>query len=68
MDLGAVFRYHQPTPDKIPRYEAIRAGALEFARIIEDNAPACVDRTNAIRKLREAVFTANAAIALEGEV
>ena len=63
-----IFTYHAPTPDQLPKYAAVRTAALEFARVIEANVPACADRSAAIRKLREAVMTANAAIALEGLV
>lgn len=66
--MAEIFTYHKPTPDKVPKYEAIRTAALEFARVIEANVPSCADRSAAIRKLREAVMTANAAIALEGLV
>jgi hypothetical protein len=64
----AIFTYHRPTPDQIPKYEAIRKAALVFAEVIEANVPGCADRSAAVRKLREAVMTANAAIALEGLV
>lgn len=66
--LEDVFSYHAPKDDQPQRYERIRAAAKEFARVILDNVPACADRSAALRKLREAVMTANAAIALEGRV
>jgi hypothetical protein len=66
--LAQLFTYHKPTPDQLPRFEAIRTAALEMARAIEANVPNGADRRAAIRKLREAVMTANAAIALEGLV
>lgn len=67
-DIEQIFSYHPPTPEQIPHYEAVRAGAKEFARILDEHVPACADRSAAIRKLRESVMTANAAIALRGAV
>jgi len=39
-----------------------------FAHVIMEHTPVCADQTAAIRKIREAVMTANAAIALHGIV
>lgn len=64
-NLKDLFAYHPPTPDQIICYEAIRKGALEFARTILLNTPGGADVEAAIRKVREAMMTANAAIALE---
>ena len=61
-----VFTYHPPTEETIPKYNAIREAGLAFAKVIEANAPPSPDRTVAIRKIREAVMTANAAIACGG--
>ena len=36
-----------------------------FAKILMENVPECADRTIAIRKVRESVFNANAAVALD---
>jgi hypothetical protein len=66
-DIEHIFTYHAPTPEQIPRYEEIRAAAKLFALTILDNTPASADQTVAIRKVREAVFNANAAIALGGK-
>jgi len=66
--LTSIFTYHDSKPEQVPQYEAIRAKALEFSQVIINNTPACADQTAAIRHLREAVMTANAAIALEGLV
>ena len=43
-------------------------GAKEFAGVLYANTPGCADKTAALRKVREAVMTANAAIALKGLV
>ena len=66
--LEAIFTYHSPTGDQPAQYSAIRAKALEMAKVIVDNTPQSADQTAAIRLLREAVMTANAAIALNGLV
>lgn len=65
-DLENWFTYHAPTADQLPRYEAIRAAGKAFAAVILANAPSSADQTVAIRKVREAVMTANAAIACWG--
>lgn len=63
--LKELFSYHAPKPDQIPRYEAIRKAAYEFALVIAENTTSSPDQSAAIRKLRECVMTANASIALE---
>ena len=68
MNIENVFSYHAPKGDQPQKYEAIRAAAKNFAQVIVDNTPSCADQTAALRKVREAVMTANASIALEGEV
>ncbi len=68
MDINNIFTYHSPTSDQLPKYEAIRAKAKEMGQVIVDNTPASADQTAAIRLLREAVMTANAAIALNGQL
>jgi hypothetical protein len=57
------FTYHAPTPAQIPAYERIRDAGLFFAGVIVENTPEGADQTAALRKVREAVMTANAAIA-----
>lgn len=61
-----LFTYHKPEGNQPAQYDAIRAKAKELAHVIVDNTPASADQTAAIRKLRECVMTANAAIALKG--
>lgn len=65
-ELHNWFTYHSPSPDQLPKYLAIREAGLELARVITNNSPQCADQTAAIRKIREAVMTANAAIACYG--
>lgn len=66
-DLEDIFSYHAPQSGDAERYQLIREAARRFAEVILDNTPACPDQTVAIRKLRESVMTANAAIALQGK-
>ncbi len=65
--LDHLFSYHAPTPDQIPKYEAIRAGGKAFAKIVMDNTPGCADQSAALRHIRDACFAANASIALGGK-
>jgi hypothetical protein len=62
-DLDSWFTYHSPTGTQNDRYIKIRNKAHELAEVILDNTPSSADQTAAIRKLRECVMTANAAIA-----
>jgi hypothetical protein len=66
--LEEVFIYHAPSASQAQAYTDIRTYAKELACIIIASCPACADRTAALRKLRECVMTANAAIALDGLV
>ena len=61
------FTYHPPSSDQQITYEKLRSCALEFAEAINDLVPDSADKTAAIRKVREAVMTANAAIACGGK-
>jgi hypothetical protein len=67
-DPEYVFSHHPPTPEKAAHYEAIHAGAKQFAEIILAHAPASSDQTTALRLLREAAMMANAAVALGGRL
>lgn len=57
------FTYHPPKNDQAERYEKLRNAAKQFALIIAECVPECADRSAALRKIREAVMTANAGIA-----
>jgi hypothetical protein len=67
-DLDHIFVYHAATPEQVEQYQRIRDAAKNLAQVIIDNAPSCADRSDAIRKVREAVMTANAAVALKGRL
>jgi hypothetical protein len=66
-NLDHIFKYHAPTPEQLPKYDALRSAAKAFAQSIVDNCPAGADQTAALRKVREAVMTANAGVALSGK-
>jgi hypothetical protein len=61
-----VFTYHQPTEASRDFYVQLRDKAMEFALLIEDLVPPSPDRTIAIRKVRESIMYANAALANNG--
>lgn len=67
-NVNDVFTYHAPTVEDEKAYEAIRNDAKNLAHTILDLTPVCGDQQAALRLLREAVMTANAAIALNGAV
>lgn len=62
-DLDNLFTHHPPKGDQIERYKLLRDQAKAFAEAIDDNVPDGPDKSAAIRKVREAVMTANAGIA-----
>ena len=66
MNVERVFTYHAPNEQQQLQYEAIREAAKNLAQVIIQNTPACADQSAALRKVREAVMTANASIALDG--
>lgn len=68
MDIENIFTYHTPIGEQLAMYQEIREAAKVFADVILSNCPLGADQTAAIRKVREAVFTANAGIALEGKL
>lgn len=65
--LDVMFTYHSPTAEQLPKYAAINAAAKAFAKAVIDNTPASADQSAAIRKIRDARMTANAAVALDGK-
>ena len=62
-DLDNWFRYHPPTPEQVPVFEAIRDAGYQMAETIIATVPASPDRTVAVRHIREAVMNANASLA-----
>lgn len=62
------FTHHPPTgPEQIEKYHKIREAGKAFAKAIVECTPSSADQSAAIRKVREAVMTANAAIACDGK-
>jgi len=64
--LANIFTYQPPDDVQKIAYKAIREKAKELAFTIYQYTPPCADQSAAIRHLREATMTANAAIALKG--
>jgi hypothetical protein len=61
------FTYQSPTPEQVKAMAEIRQAAKCLASLMVTHCPPSPDRTTAIRKLREAVMTANASIVLGGK-
>ena len=66
-ELENVFTYHAPTPDQVKDYAKIRSEGKRLATIITKLCPDSREKSIAIRKIREAVMWANAAIACNQE-
>ena len=64
--VAEFFKYHAPNAETLPKYAAINQAAKNFAEVILANCPRGADRSAAIRLLRDARMTANAAVALNG--
>jgi hypothetical protein len=68
IDLDNWFMHHPPRPGQTARYEETRRLSKQLATYIAEFTPPGADQMAAIRKVREALMTANAAIACEHEV
>jgi hypothetical protein len=64
MNLENIFSYHPAKGDQGQRYDSNRTACLLAAQVIDQNCPDSPEKTLAIRKLQEAMFYANAAIAI----
>ena len=63
-ELHNRFEYHRPAGEGIIlAHSQVRASCLAAAQVINRVTPICAEQTLAIRKLEEAMFWANAAIA-----
>lgn len=62
--LDDLVTYHAPREGQVSQYTAIRSATRNLIRTILEECPDCADRSAAIRHAREAMMTANAAIAL----
>ena len=67
-NVHEIFRYVQPCLSEVQSIQAVRESAEEFAKTILDCVPAGADQQAAIRKVREAVWTANAGVVLKDTV
>lgn len=66
--LETWFSHHPPKDEAtVQRYAKVRQAGKDLAITILENTPPSADQSAAIRKVREAVMTANAAIACEGQ-
>lgn len=63
LDLENMFTHHAPFGDQADRYTSIRSALKAAAQIVVNLTPESPEQTIAIRKLEEAMFYANAAIA-----
>jgi hypothetical protein len=61
------FSYHAPTTEQVEVYSELRSAAKAFAYTILALTPPSADQTAAIRHIRDALMTANAAIACGGK-
>ena len=67
-DMEHLFSHHPPDDDQAARYRRVRNAGRHFADAIVAACPPSADRSDAIRKVREAMMTANASIALNGRL
>lgn len=68
-ELLNLFTHHPPpTPDAVETYQAIREAGRVFATVIRDLCPAGEDTNEAIKHVRAAVWTSNAAIACDTDL
>lgn len=61
-DVERWFTYHAPTEDQVRKLKRIRDAARHLATVILESTPQNADQWSAVRKVREAVMTANAAV------
>lgn len=66
VEINDWFTYHAPSAEQLPKYEELREKGRILAVAIRDLCPPSADATAAIRKVREAVMTANQGIACGG--
>lgn len=64
-DIAEAFSYHKLTDDQVKRRTKIMEAGRYFAQLIVECTLTYPDQAAAIRKVREAVMTANAAISIE---
>ena len=67
-DIDNFFRVHELVGNKPLCVDEIRNAGRFFAEILVKVAPRCADRTAALRKIREAVWTAIFAVAADTDI
>jgi len=65
-EIDDAFEYHRWDAEQEKQGAAIREALATAVKVIVANAPACPDRSSAIRKLREARMDSNSAISHHG--
>ena len=64
--LDQWFAHHPPvSPEIVRAHETVRAECRRLAQVLSDLLPECPDKTVALRAVREAMYHANACIAVE---
>lgn len=67
-ELERLFNYHAPPNEAVKEaHWLVRKQMLGAAEMVVDNTPRCQERVVALRKLQEAMFWANAAVARNHE-
>lgn len=59
-------QYHEASEAQRRAYQEINKATAQFMEIVFQYCPESADRTDALRKIREARMTANASIACDG--
>ena len=62
-EIDHLFTYHPPNDGQAEKYDRLRAAGHFLAMMILELVPPGADQSAAIRKVREAIMTANAGIA-----
>lgn len=63
-DIDRWFTHHPPTAQQVAALSQLRAKARELAHLIRELTPGCADQCSSLRRLRECVMTANAAVVI----
>lgn len=57
------FTYHKPLGNQPETYELLRKAAKEYALLLHEKCPDCLEKDEAIKKVRESIMWLNAGIA-----
>jgi len=66
-DITHRFTHHPPTPERVRQHEAVRALLANAAHELNDRLPEGDEKRQALLRLEETLFWANAAIARQKE-